>query len=341
VNIAHVVVTDAYAGAEAHAARLARSQAREGHRVVLVGGAQDAVREAAGPDVTTLPGRTVREAWGSLRRLSGPPTVVHAHLTAAESAATLYLPVLLGRVPLVVTRHIALPRGQSTLGGLAAYVIRRRVAAQIAISSYVADTVDGPSVVVHPGVETEPDGHPAASRRPVVLVAQRLEAEKSTDVALRAFAASGLGREGWELHVAGEGALLGPLQRLADELGITASTRFLGRRSDVGALQDEAGVLLAPCAVEGFGLSVLEAMARGLPVVAARAGGHLDLLDGLAGDALFEPGDAEAAGRALGRLARDPAARDAYGRAEQDRQRTSFTQDMHVRGTEAVYRDVL
>lgn len=341
MNIAHVVVTDAYAGAEAHAARLSRAQASTGHRVVLVGGAEAAMREAAGPDVTVLPGRSVREALRSLRRLATPPAVVHAHLTAAETAATAYGPVLRGRVPLVVTRHIALPRGQSTLGGLAAPVIRRRVAAQIAISSYVAASIDGESVVVHPGVDPEPDAPPAAERRPIALVAQRLEAEKATDLALRAFAASRLVDDGWELHVAGEGALRGDLEKLAEDLGISHATRFLGRRTDVPDLQRSASVLLAPCPVEGFGLSVLEAMSRGLPVVAARAGGHLDLLAGLSHHALVEPGNADDAARALGALARDPGARDAYGRAAQERQRARFTLDAQVRGTEAVYRDVL
>ncbi|HWK92896.1 MAG TPA: glycosyltransferase family 4 protein [Luteimicrobium sp.] len=341
MNIAHVVVTDAYAGAEAHAARLARAQAASGHHVVLVGGAAAAMRDAAGAHVTTLPGRTVREALGSLRRLVRPPDVVHAHLTAAETAATAYGPVLTGRVPLVVTRHIALPRGQSTLGGVAARVIRRRVAAQIAISSYVAASVDGASVVVHPGVDPEPDAPTSDARRRIVLVAQRLEAEKATDTALRTFAASRLADDGWKLHVAGEGALRDTLERLAADLGIDGATSFLGRRTDVPDLQRSASVLLAPCPVEGFGLSVLEAMSRGLPVVAARAGGHLDLLDGLGPDALVEPGDADDAARALRALALDPAARDAYGRAAQERQRTAFTLDAQVRGTEAVYRGVL
>ena len=62
------------------------------------------------------------------------------------------------------------------------------------------------------GVRPEPDRVAAVDRLPVVLVAQRLEREKHTDVAVRAFAASGLADAGWRLKIAGDGALRGELE---------------------------------------------------------------------------------------------------------------------------------
>jgi glycosyltransferase involved in cell wall biosynthesis len=241
----------------------------------------------------------------------------------------------------VTTRHFAQTRGSGAAGRAVAAVARHRVAAQISISRYVADAVDGPSVVVHPGVDSAPDAPPAGARDRTVLVAQRLESEKETDVAVRAFAASGLAGAGWRLRVAGDGARRAELEALTARLGIATSTDFLGQRHDVPALLETAAILLAPCSVEGLGLSVLEAMSHGLPVVAARAGGHVELLDGLGANGLFTPGAPDDAARLLRALANDPEARDAYGAAEQARQRTDFTLDAQVQATDAVYRGVL
>jgi glycosyltransferase involved in cell wall biosynthesis len=172
-------------------------------------------------------------------------------------------------------------------------------------------------------------------------MAQRLEPEKDADVAIAAFACSGLHRQGWTLEVAGDGALRGRLHRQVHALGLGHAVRFLGRRSDVQELMDTAAILLAPGPHESFGLSVLEAMASGLPTVAAAAGGHLETIGSLVDARLFPPGDAATAGLLLAGLADDPGARDVYARSLQDAQRTRFTIEAQARGTEVVYRSVL
>lgn len=60
---------------------------------------------------------------------------------------------------------------------------------------------------------------------PVVLVAQRLETEKHTDIALRAWQRSELAQSGWEIHLAGGGAQEGVLRSLAQDLAVTDSVR--------------------------------------------------------------------------------------------------------------------
>jgi glycosyltransferase involved in cell wall biosynthesis len=175
----------------------------------------------------------------------------------------------------------------------------------------------------------------------VVLVAQRLEREKRTAVAIRAFARSGLSEQGWQLQVAGEGAERTALERLSKQLGLGDRVAFLGHRSDVDRLMGDAAVLFASRPDEAYGLSVLEAMATGLPVVATGAGGHLETVGSVEDAALFPPGDAAAAGRLLAELAADPRRRDAYGKALQEAQRTRFTLEAQVAATDAVYRSVL
>ncbi len=339
LEILHVCCTNAFAGVERHVSELAAAQVALGHRATVVGGHEPRVRAVAGDGVRVLPGHGIREALQSLRRLPARPDVVNVHMTAAEVA--LSLARWLRGVPVVSTRHFASPRGTRRLTRQVTRWGTRRVDAQIAVSQYVADHVDGPSTVVLSGVRPEPGRVVAADRSPVVLVAQRLEAEKHTDVAVRAFAGSGLAGTGWRLTIAGDGALRGDLEDLAASLGIGAAVEFLGQRRDVWDLMRSAGMLLAPRTDEAFGLSVVEAMARGLPVVAAGSGAHLETVGSTPGAALFQPGDATDAAVVLKDLAASEEAREEYGARLQAVQRERFTVEQQARRTDAVYRELV
>jgi glycosyltransferase involved in cell wall biosynthesis len=289
--------------------------------------------------VRILPATTVTDVLRTVRRWAAQADVVHAHMTAAEIACATALVGV--RTPLVVTRHFARDRGSNPVSATAAAGAARRVDAQIAISHYVAETIAGASVVIHPGVDSTLTSRTALDRDRVVLVAQRLEPEKDTDIALRAFAASGVAAHGWRLDIAGDGAERRTLTALAEQLGIADATCFLGHRSDVPGLMEHAAVLLAPCRIEGLGLTVLEAMAAALPVVAVGAGGHLETVGAVAGAALHPPGDVLRAGGLLAALAADPRRRDAYASALQAVQRDSFTPEHQAQQTAAVYREVV
>jgi glycosyltransferase involved in cell wall biosynthesis len=90
--------------------------------------------------------------------------------------------------------------------------------------------------------------------------------------------------------------------------------------------------------VEGLGLSLLEAMATGLPALAADAGGHSEILAGLDPRALFPADDVVAAARSLRALAEDDAGRAALGAEGRERQRAEFSIASQLAGTEVVYR---
>lgn len=339
LHILHAVRSDGFAGVERHVASLAAAQHDAGHHVAVIGGDPVAMRAAIGrPGVSHQSAVTVLDtvqAITAMRRCD----VLHVHMTAAELAAALAVPAW--RVPAVATRHFGSRRGGTAAGRAVGRLAAHRLAAQVAISHYVAARVDGASTVVPTGVPSRPDARPARERDRVVLVAQRLEAEKRTDLAVRAFAAAGLADAGWTLDIAGDGAERTRLRALAADLGVADRVRFLGRRSDVDRVMDSASLLIAPCPIEGLGLTVLEAMAHGLPVVAAGAGGHVETLGGCDAAALYDPLDPADAGRHLARLAADPDARDAYGRQLQEVQRRSYTLQAQAEATEAVYRSVL
>ncbi|MCU1536366.1 MAG: hypothetical protein JWP82_717 [Humibacillus sp.] len=335
MRVLHAVRSDAFAGVESHVARLAVAQHARGDEVVVIGGDPARMAAAVAGAARLVPATTVAEVGRSVRRWAPRADVVHAHMTAAEIACAAALVGL--RSPLVATRHFARVRGSNPASTLAAELAATRVSAQIAISHYVATSVDGSSTVIHPGVGSSTTTAATDRRENVVLVAQRLEAEKETELAVRAFAQSRLAESGWVLEVAGSGAQADALRSLTLELGVAASTRFLGHSSDVAGLMRRAAVLLAPCRVEGLGLTVLEAMAEALPIVAVAAGGHLETVGSVAGARLHAPGDDVEAGALVRELALDPTARDAYGASLQQAQRERFTPEHQAELTAAVY----
>jgi glycosyltransferase involved in cell wall biosynthesis len=136
---------------------------------------------------------------------------------------------------------------------------------------------------------------------------QRLEAEKDTITALEAWKSSGLATDGWSLRVVGEGSLRAQLESWVEAERVEGVT-FVGWTADVAAELAGAGMLLASAPAEPLGLSVIEAMAAGVPVVASAGGGHLETAGLIEGAPLYRPGDALGAAAAM-RCLLDEAAR--------------------------------
>ncbi len=342
LRILHAIRSDGFSGVEQFVLGLARTQAADGHEVAVIGG--DPPRMRPGLDevgVAHTPAARTLEVVRAVRRFARDADVVNTHMTAADVATVAALAtVRRSRRPAVVaTCHFARQRGH--VGPVPIeLLVRRRIDAQISISDAVAAAIGSPSTVVHTGIEPRPAVDPALRER-TVLMAQRLQPEKRTDVGMRAFAASGLARDGWTLDVAGIGPEREGLERLAADLGISNSVRFSGYRTDLPELLARAGMLLAPCPVEGLGLTLLEAMVTGLPPVAADAAGHVELLAGLDPRCRFTADDPEAGGARLRELAGDPTGRAALGAAARERQQQHFSLRAQADGTEAVYREAL
>ena len=339
MRIIHVIRSDGWAGVERHVAELARAQAGQGDHVTVIGGDPGPMRRVLGPEIRHLPAVRVANVAIALHRVPAGADVVNTHMTAADLGAAVSWRHR--SAALVSTRHFSAPRGASMHSRPALRLLDRRLAGQIAVSRYVAERIDGPSTVVLSGVPSVDGLVPARSRTATILAAQRLEAEKGCELALEAFARSGLAASGWSLDVAGDGALKPKLQDLAHDLGVQETVRFLGYRDDVHDLMCDASIFIATGQHEAFGLSVVEAMARGLPVVAAGGGAYLETVGSLPAPSLFEPGDVRDAARHLSVLAGDAALRDRYGRRLQEAQRQHFTVDLQARRTAVAYQEFM
>jgi glycosyltransferase involved in cell wall biosynthesis len=336
LRLVHAVRSNTFAGVERYVVSVCAALAARGHEAVVIASNATPFEEALGDNLVP-----VRSASGTLgmaaaiARQSRHADLVHVHMTAAEVAATLAWPV--ARTPIVTTRHFPRRRGSSVLGRLAAPVVSRVVTAELAISRFVADSVRERTEIVLNGVEDDLPVDPVA---PVVLVAQRLEPEKHSRDAIDAWQASGLADEGWQLWIAGDGSERASLESIVERRA-HAAVRFLGYRPDLRELRRTVGIFLATAPAEPFGLSVAEAMAAGLPVVAAGAGGHHETVGAARADLLYPPGDTEACGLLLRRLADDLAFRRHVGHELRAFQQRALGLDRHVDRLLRLYRRVL
>lgn len=339
MRVIHLVCSDGFGGVERYIANLAVSLRGHGDEVDVVGGDSALMRAAvADAGVGWHPGSSMRAARRSLDSL-GAADVLNTHMSQADLLGVGYGLTPVGRrTAHVSTRHFAAPRGGSPLIRAVFSLARRRISAELAISNFVAASIRSPSTVVHSGVASRPL---STERDRIVLVAQRLEAEKDTATALRAWSLSAAAGKGWRMQIAGEGAQRPELVALADELGISDTVDFLGFRSDIDVLLRRAGCVLAPTPREGLGMLVLEAMSHGAPVIASAAGGHLETVGAVEPSLVFAVGDAAAAGELIDALVDDEQRRRDVGAAAWAWQRAHFSLDAQTAGTRALYREVL
>jgi glycosyltransferase involved in cell wall biosynthesis len=138
---------------------------------------------------------------------------------------------------------------------------------------------------------------------------------KGLDTLLEAMAILLRDRPGLELRMAGRGKDTERVRQLARELGIERSVALLGAvdEAERQRLFSRAAVQLMPSRFEGFGMVAAEAMAAGVPLVAAAAGSLPEVVGD--GGVLVPPGDAPALAAATAKLLDDAAAREALSAA--------------------------
>lgn len=169
----------------------------------------------------------------------------------------------------------------------------------------------------------------------------RLIEQKGVSFGVRAFAQIADQFPQAHLIIAGDGDLRGALESEATGLGIHAQTHFLGWRNDVPDLMAALDIFLMPSLWEGFGLTLLEAMAAALPVIGTRIGAIPEVvLDGETG-VLVPKEDVNGIAHALGLLLQDSPLRHHMGMMGQDRLETKFSTRRMVDETLALYERLL
>lgn len=144
----------------------------------------------------------------------------------------------------------------------------------------------------------------------------RFDAPKNHPGLLRAFQSIHQAYPNCRLRLVGDGDTRSASEQLARDLGIEPHVEFCGMQADVHPYLQGADVFLLPSLYEGNPMTIIEAMATGLPIVATRVGGIPDMVtDGR--DALLVPCDEAQVAQACCRLLADEALRARLGRQAQ------------------------
>jgi glycosyltransferase involved in cell wall biosynthesis len=158
-----------------------------------------------------------------------------------------------------------------------------------------------------------PTAYPDLSR-PVVELLGRLSFEKGQDMMLEAWAEVTGRRPDWRLRLYGSGPDEEALRRQAAELGVEPTVEFRGTTADVEGALTEASIFALSSRVEGFPMSVMEAMAYGLPTVAFDcAPGVRELITHGSDGLIVPPGNTTEFAEALARLMGDESLRAKLG----------------------------
>jgi sugar transferase (PEP-CTERM/EpsH1 system associated) len=228
----------------------------------------------------------------------------------------------------------------------------------VAVSRHVHDVMideiginPGRVRLIYNGVDTarfrpDPQGRESLRRRlqippdtAVIGIVARLARIKNHEVLLRAYAKLlAMPDNKTRLAIVGDGPERASLEQLARHLGIATDVSFLGERRDTPELLSAFDVYVLPSFSEGMNLTLLEAMGAGLPVVASRVGGNVEIVeDGITGH-LFPSDDADSLSELLGRLVAAPERRERMGQAGRERVLRQFDQRAMMRQYLSLYR---
>lgn len=356
-------------GVAEHVRQLALELPAHGWEVEVAGPADAATYPAlehAGVPLTRLPiGRALRpspyaRALAQLTRIlrDRGPDVVHLHSSKAGAVGRVAARV--AGVPAVYTPHCFAfigPHGPGRAAGVAA--VERALARLTGAIVCVAEAERAEALrrrigggeklrVVHNGCadctpepEPDPELEEFAAAGPLAACMTVLRPQKAVDTFLRAAPRVLREAPGARLAVIGDGPERKELERLAGELDVGERLRFFAFHPPAARQLASIDVFVLPSAWEAFPISVLEALACGVPQVATDVGGTSEAVaDGVTG-LLCPPADPAALAGALGALLRDPGRREQMARASVQRHRERFGIERMIAGTVEVYDEVV
>jgi glycosyltransferase involved in cell wall biosynthesis len=361
VRVVEVMATGTNGGAQEHVYSLVSRLNQECYDVRVVSlshGSSVRRLQKAGIDVTVIDepddGRTVR----ALAELLAPfqPEIVHNHMYRAEIIGT-KASLVLGekgckRPAIISTVHSSRIRcvdDRKALNSLTPLMDRLIVVSKAIEQKIREEGRRGvPVSLIYNGVDLQRYSHqqPCCTLHddysipedvPIVGVVARLEAEKGHRTLLDAWPRVLAVHPEARLLIVGEGSEQDALEAQAASLGIQERVVFTGRREDVPAVTAALDVAVLPSYREAQGLSVLEAMALGRPVVASNVGGIPEMIeDGVSG-LLVPPNDPEALAGAIERLLSDHPYADMIAKRGHDLAHDRFCIEHMVNSIEAIY----
>ncbi len=132
------------------------------------------------------------------------------------------------------------------------------------------------------------------------------------------------------------------IEVLIKRLGLTHATQFLGTQRDIPAVLAHLDLLvLATTTHEAFGRVIVEAQASGVPVVATKVGGVVDIIEEEKTGLLVPPADPTSMSAAIIRIFKDPQLARALAENAYEKLKEKYNVELMVKNTLAVYQDAL
>ena len=178
-------------------------------------------------------------------------------------------------------------------------------------------------------------------RKPHAISVARLSPEKDFPTLLRAVPHVIAQYPEFQLQIVGQGPEMPRLQQLRSELGLEAHVHLLGERRDVPELLQTAGFFVSSSLTEGVSLTLLEAMAIGLPVLATSVGGNPEVVeDGVTGR-LVPAGDPRVLANGMIRMLQERSLWPMQAEAARQRVEKYFDAQVMLQQYEALYDELL
>jgi len=175
----------------------------------------------------------------------------------------------------------------------------------------------------------------------LVLQVARLDTIKDHVTAVRAIAAALPRDPSIRLMIVGDGPERDRIARAIDGHGLNGRIAMLGMRDDVRRLLSAADAFMLTSVSEGIPVTIIEAMAAGVPVVSTAVGGVGELLANDTTGLLAPAGDASALADALIRLVSDEGLRRRLASAAQQRANAHFSETQMIEHYQRIYQEIL
>jgi glycosyltransferase involved in cell wall biosynthesis len=212
----------------------------------------------------------------------------------------------------------------------------------IANSKATALSVRGSKpLVVYPGVAIPPRTGTSTTGQFTIGVAARLAPVKGISFLIGAVALLREKIPHLRLVIAGDGPERPKLETQVRASGLEKAVRFAGWIDDVAAELSSWDLYVQPSLAEGLGISVLEAMAAGIPVVASDVGGLKEVIDDGATGFLIPPRDTGALATKIERLASEATLRAKMGEAARAHVIEHFNLERESQAIRTAYEELL